>query len=698
MKKIVFFRILFILVLGISALFIFFNPKKVETNLLKAFFTNGTQDEILIDLSGKYSSNVNVLFESENLELLESAKEHFQEEIDKQNFHIEQNDPQKILEFYEKYKNNLLSNKDYELLKSGNYDEISQKALNNLYNPLGFSILPFEEDPFGLFSDFIFNLGNSQNINTKDGKYYEVINLKVDDDIALSPTLTNKAVEKLIEIQKSYQNNELKVYLTGAPVHAYYASAKSINEINLICIISLIFVGGLIFWYFRSLKILIPVLVSLLVGIGAGFSITSAVFPSIHILTFVFSTTLIGICVDYSLHYLMESDLKKIIKSLTVGMLSTVCALLILFFSGIELLKQIAIFTSAGLITVYLFVILFYQLLPQQVSREKFDLKFNRRLLIIIFLIIFAGVFKIHFDDDIRSMYKPSNEMLQAEKLYQEVTDKNSNTSFVIIEGENLQDILNKEEKISEKLSNNNISYQALSKFLPSKKRQKESIILQKNLYEKKLNDFKDFLTKKDIETLKILHVEFLNEDILQKIPQLKDFIIDENHTIMIVSDMQNSLLMDSFDGVRYINLPVEISAKIKNIRISVLKILLPIFILLYLILGGIFSFKNAHKIILPSIIASLFAISFISIFQPINLFHVLAIFLITGFGLDYSVFRFNGSKKSNDAVLISCITTVFSFSLLALTSFKLISSLGLVLAVGLLTSYILSILLISKE
>ena len=39
------------------------------------------------------------------------------------------------------------------------------------------------------------------------GKYYEVINLKVDDDIALSPTLTNKAVEKLIEIQKSYQNN-----------------------------------------------------------------------------------------------------------------------------------------------------------------------------------------------------------------------------------------------------------------------------------------------------------------------------------------------------------------------------------------------------------------------------------------------------------------------------------------------------------
>lgn len=698
MKKLVLLRILFALVLGIIAVFTFLNPKKVETNLLKAFFSNGVQDEILIDLSGKYSSNINVIFESENLEFLESAKIHFQDEFDKKSFYIEENNPQKLLEFYKKYKNNLLSNKDYSLLKSGNYDEISQKALNNLYDPLGFSILPFEEDPFGLFSDYIISLGGKQSVNSIDGKYYEILNLKVDDELALSPTLTNKAVKKLVDLKKSYQNNELKVYLTGAPVHAYYASAKSMNEINLICIISTIFVSGLIFWYFRSLKILLPVLMSLLIGMGIGFCITSLIFPTIHILTFVFSTTLIGICVDYSLHYLMESDLKKIIKSLTVSMISTVCALLILAFSGIELLRQIAVFTSSGLVAVYLFVILFYQLLPEQISKQKFDLKFNKKILIIVFLVIIAGALKIHFDDDIRSMYKPSKEMLQAEKLYQDITNKNSNTSFAIVEGETIQEILKKEEKISEKLTENNITYHALSKFLPSKIRQKESIILQKNLYDKKLNDFKEFLTAKDISTLKVLHVEFLNENVFEEIPQLKDFMIDKNHSLMILYDVQNPFLLDQFDGVRYVNLPVEISSGIKNVRVSILKILLPIFMLLYLILGGIFSFRNAHKIILPSIIASVFAISFISLFGPINLFHVLAIFLITGFGLDYSVFRFNGSKKSNDAVLISCITTVFSFSLLALTSFKLISSLGLVLAVGLLSSYILSILLISKE
>ena len=83
MKKINILRILFVIILGIIAFFALSNPKKVETNLLKAFFSNGAKDEVLVDLSGKYSSNINVLFESENLELLEKAREHFEKQIDK---------------------------------------------------------------------------------------------------------------------------------------------------------------------------------------------------------------------------------------------------------------------------------------------------------------------------------------------------------------------------------------------------------------------------------------------------------------------------------------------------------------------------------------------------------------------------------------------------------------------------------------
>ena len=699
MKKINILRILFVILLGLIVFLALSNPKKTETNLLKAFFSKSSQDELLVNLSGKYSSNINVLFESENIELLEKAKENFENDINSSSFKIEQADFQKTLNFYKKYKNNLLSYDDYSLLKSGGYEKVSENAINSLYNPLGFSFLPVEEDPFMLLTDFIVSLGgNAGGTNSIDGKYYEITNLKADDNLALSPSLMNKEVKKLIDLQKYYTDRELNIYLTGAPVHAYYASESSMNEINWICIISTIFVGGLVLWYFKSLKILLPILTSLALGMGVGYCTTSLLFESIHVLTFVFSTTLIGICVDYSLHYLMESDIKKVVKSLTVSMLSTVCALFMLALSGIELLKQIAVFTSAGLITVYFIVVLFYELLPPQTSKHIFNFKFSKKILIVIFLVIAAGMLKLNFSDDIRDMYRPSKDMMNAEKLYQEVTGRNSNTSFIVVEGNNLESILEKEEHIAQKLKEHNISYYSISRFIPSEKRQNENKYLIKNLYDKKLSAFSDFLTKEEFTNLQVFPKNFTPQEGLENINILDEFLIDDNHSIMIVYDFQTPEILGGTDGIKYINLPYDISEGIKQVRIVCLKILIPIFLILYVILGFIFSFKKAHKIIIPSALASLFAISSVSLLGDVNLFHILAIFLITGFGLDYSVFRFNGSKNSNDAVFISCITTVFSFGMLALTSFKLISSLGFVLALGLLSSYILSIALISKD
>ncbi len=698
MKKINILRIIFIAILAIISIAAFIKPQRVETNLLRAFFSDNAKDEILVELSGKYSSNVNVLIESGNPDAVEKAKDEFVKKIDQKSFEIKSANFAKTLDFYKKYRNNLLSYNDYKTMKEGDFEAITQQAVDNLYNPFGFSLLPEEQDPFLLFTNYIMSLGDGGVINSVNGKYYEIINLEVDKELALSPSLTNKEVKKLIDMQNTLSDENVKIYLTGAPVHSYYASARSMNEINIICIISAIFVGGLVLWYFRSLRILVPIMLSLAAGMGIGYCVCALLFSSIHILTFVFSTTLIGICVDYSLHYLMESDLKKVIKSLTVSMLTTVSSLLILLFSGIELLKQIAVFTSTGLITVYCIVVLFYSFLPAQNSRQKFDLKFDKKFLILFALIIIAGLFRIHFNDDIRTMYKPSKQMLEAEKLYQEVTSANSNTSFVIVEGKDLQSILEREEIVSAKLNENNLAYYSLCKFLPSIKRQTENMTLRTQLYDSELNVFSELLTPEDLWNIKHFDKKYFSDEAHKNISQLNEFMLDKTHSIMVVYNVENPEIFEGIENVHFVNLPSEISGGIKKIRLVCLKILVPIYILLYLLLGFIFSFKNALKIIAPSVAASLFAICFISLFQPLNLFHILAIFLITGFGLDYAIFRFNGSKNSNDAVLISCITTVFSFMLLAFTSFKLISSLGFMLALGLASSYILSILLISKD
>ena len=49
-------------------------------------------------------------------------------------------------------------------------------------------------------------------------------------------------------------------------------------------------------------------LISIITSIVVGYATCALMFPTIHILTFVFSTTIIGVCIDYSLHFFIEKN------------------------------------------------------------------------------------------------------------------------------------------------------------------------------------------------------------------------------------------------------------------------------------------------------------------------------------------------------------------------------------------------------
>ena len=687
-KLVFIFRILFLA--AIILLVVFFRPVKTETNLLKAVF--GQEENVLVDLSNKFSSRINVLVESDDAELAEKTADEFIKSV--KNFKVISTNPAQILKKYDKYQNNLLSSNTYNLLKQKEYSKVAGNSLQMLYNPVMTPLASLENDPFLLLTDFIMSLSNGGQVNGSvfyNGKFYNIVMLEVDTDLALSPNLLNDEVKKLIDLQEEFSNSDVKLYMTGTPVHSYYASSRAMAEINIMCIISTLFVIGLIYFYFKSLKPVIPVAISIGLGILAGFFVTTEVFKSIHILTFVFSTTLIGICVDYSLHYFAGG--KKIFKSLTVSLLTTVSAFFILLFSEFVLLKQIAVFTITGLVCVYLIVTLFYPLFikePYKIRALSFDVaeKLKKYIVVFVVLVSIFGLLRVKFDDNIKNMYVPSKALLQAEKLFAEVVKANNKTSFLIVKGKNIEEILENEEKITSDLEKKGIEYQALSKFIPSEKRQNENRILRHRLYESELNSYAQFLN--DSQKKALLNTDFkdgylhLDSDF----EFLKSFLLDKNTSVIIVSD----------DVEGALNLQRDISAQISKCRVLCVKLLLPIFVILLLILSWIYNLKGAVKIIMPSFLATGFVFGVLGILnQPVNLFNIMAIFLIIGFGLDYSVFRYGGEKESREAVLISCLTTVVSFALLACVSFKLISSLGLVLSVGLIVSYILSLVCIKK-
>ena len=710
-------RILFVAVIVLLSVFVFFNTKPTETNILKAVLTNSKTDTILVDLSKRQSNKINVVFESEDYEKLNDAFKNFFEKLDKNAFYTDNTDVVPMLETYKKYRSGLLSQHSASLIKTNQYETLKQEAYERLYNPMGLTLLPLDKDPYLLLTDYVMSFGSASGIQEteKDDKYYRLAQFNIKKELALSPTLLNERMKELAALKDAVSGEDVKIYIAGAPVHTYYASSKSMTEINLICVLSSLFIIFLCKFYFNSFKILIPIGASLALAMYTGYLTTSVFFDSIHILTFVFASTLIGICVDYCLHYFAHNrDLKLIMPSLTQSLLTTVCAFFVLLLSNIELLKQISTYTITGLVTVYLTVVLFYPLLCKNINLSYLrELKFRAlgikyRYLSVAAMVVIAaaGMFNLKFNDDIKDMYVPPRSLAMAEKLYAQLSQTDFNLNFIITTAPDKQKLLEKEENTGALLREKNIEYYALSRFVPSIKQQTENRKLVKKLYKNSLKPYASaFLPQKSIEALlkEQPPEEFLTLE-NSNFKMLKDFLYNDNTSVMVVNGEVKAIkqaLEPENDSITVINLKNDISQKVGSCRKVCLVLFAPAILLLYVILAFIYRPVNAFKIILPSFLGAMFSIGLIGLSgKGLNLFHVLALFLIIGFTMDYSIFRFNGSNSSNSkaAVLISCATSVFSFFLLSMTSFKLISSLGFILWVGLLSSYILSLLLISKD
>ena len=77
----------------------------------------------------------------------------------------------------------------------------------------------------------------------------------------------------------------------------------------------------------------------------------------------------------------------------------------------------------------------------------------------LIAILLIIGLFHTHFDDNIKNMYTPPKALLKAEKLFTEIAGTNGDTSIFVVKGNNLEELLQKEEEIADML--NGTEYQA---------------------------------------------------------------------------------------------------------------------------------------------------------------------------------------------------------------------------------------------
>ena len=226
----------------------------------------------------------------------------------------------------------------------------------------------------------------------------------------------------------AYRGTEL--LRRGTLFYSQHASNLALQDISTIGLGSMVGVILLIWGVFRSTRALLLSLLPIGVGLMWGLGTVLLLFGEIHVFTLVISSSLIGIAIDYAIHFLCERRLHgddetphqtrlKLLPSLSLAVLTTLIGYGLLWFAPFPGLQQLAVCALAGLFSAFVTVLcLFPRWVGPLPTRPLWGqrwlqgwlLAWQQRPLVRIALplcclvLAVLGVSRLQVDDDIRRL------------------------------------------------------------------------------------------------------------------------------------------------------------------------------------------------------------------------------------------------------------------------------------------------------
>jgi len=629
-----------------------------------------------------------------------------------------------------------LQTKEFVQTLNTNASKIQQQAFSKIYgaNPL-ISLEHLDEDPFLLGENGMELIMSNQVVGTWEirdnlrvANNYILINGKLAEGV--SPIASKKNIISRIKEYAKEQN--LRIAFSGIPFHINESSGNAQREVAIITILSMLSVILLLLFSFRSG---IPLIAAVgVISISALFaaSATQIIFDRIHIFTFVFGTSIIGLSLDYSIHFFSHwkvsaanengfSIRSKIILCLFFGFLTTQLGYIALMLTRFPLLVQIAAFSFFGLLCAFLSVnILFpYFKLPPQ-NKRTLHIDFVARFFLAakkyfagskIVLAILAGAFilglmNFRIENNLKDFYSMSKELQSHEKLSAEIMNAGTGL-FYMVWGYSPQEVLENEEQLRSHLDTLG-SYLAVSTFVPSVKTQEEVYnSINKHLLPLYKEQFMmlglEIKPQKEENNVLDLNSKF-PEAIQQTIDKLWLGKIDDKYysavLLLNVKD-KDSLKKIQVNNAILVDKVNEIGSELTVISKKILLMMLLAYAISLLLLSFAYKFKEALKILVVPLLASAISASVMSLLGfSMSFFAISGTILTLAIGIDYSIFFSKGNgdgKITFFAVFLSMLSTVLSFGLLSFSNFAPVSHLGLSVSIGIISCFLLSFFLFSR-
>ncbi len=499
----------------------------------------------------------------------------------------------------------------------------------------------------------------------------------------------------------------LKVAKSGVPFHSFESSQNAQSEVAWISGISLVLIFALLLFVYRSALPIVATLLSIGVAIAAALSGTWLLFGSIHVFTFVFGTSVIGVSIDYAIHFFTERH--GIFKGLLLGFMTTELSYFALTFAGFDLLRQMAVFSLIGLASSFLTIVLLFpsvlreRELPINTPRKMLDtydnLLMNRspwrvRVLLVAFVaVLLPGIFKLNVQTDMGSVYTMSEQLKASEVLNARLNDLGISPNYFIVEGKTIQEVLEREESLKLRLDSARKDsllkdYLAASTYVPSLKTQHETYEAAKKLGSSSENPgFVTFESELPVFSKNILDMLWIGKvngmfySAVMPLHPAKEFHIQEwsdvDHGIFAVNKMEN------------------INGALTELSRKALLLVACAYVLVLIILTMVYKWRVAISVIRAPVIGCLFlAAVFGYCGIAFNFFAIVGVILTLGIGIDYALFFREGGQKNYAtalSVMLSAATTLISFGSLAFSGFIPVSTFGFATLLGISCCFLLT-------
>ncbi|MGM9483026.1 MMPL family transporter [Roseateles sp. NT4] len=644
------------------------------------------------------------------------------------------------LKFFAPQRGSLLTDAQRRSLQNDSSEALAQQALTSLMQPMGLPrVGRWIDDPFNTLGAWLAERAQASKVRALDGR------LKLADDkgdwmlglidsgasaFALSD---NERIANALAAARAAVP-EAQVLAAGVPLHAHAAATQAQREMHLIGVGSLVGVFALSWFAFARIRPRLLVLLSVGSGLLVAVAATLAVFGELHLITLVFGASLVGVAENYaSSHYSSRiaqppaqrfALMREQLPTMALALSTTLAGYALLATTPFPGLQQVALFSAAGLTAAFITTCLWFPHLDAGAVPERPltralgrawqrwpQLSWRTGLIgaLVIAVLLATAAWRGRANDDIRLLQNTPPALLQEQIDIGRRLDLPSPAQFYLLSAGSEAVLLEREEALKAKLANTPgvAGWQAVSDWVPSPARQaSDAALVQRRWAEVSLlvaEQLGQPLPQREATTAPALTVEAWHAAPVSETARHQWLGRDAGgnwHSVLMLRGVSRESLPQLAalaDGttVRWVDKVADVSELLARQRIRMLGVLAiaigAVAALLAWRLGAAW-----WRALVPTLIAGSLSLAATALLgQPWQLFHVLALLLLLGVGVDYGIFLL-AQPHRNDlrgfvSITLAAASTWLSFGLLALSGTPALRAFGLTLGLGIALAWLLT-------